>query len=70
MLARISPELILYHQTWSSVYPKTLASTIFHSGCDTAGDNASDGGLFETLRGYSDDDDAPDRRRTPTISAY
>ena len=66
MLARISPELILYHQDLELGLPQDSSLNLIPFGiCDTAGDNASDRGLFETLKGYSDDDDAPDAGAEP-----
>lgn len=67
MLARIGPDLVLWHEDLDiSEFGDTDDTWIRFGACDPAGDAAADGGLFETLNGYSDDgEDVPEADHGP-----
>ena len=60
MLARIEPDLVLWHEDLDiSEYGQADNTWIRSGACDPSGTAASDGGLFEALSGFDDGDDAP-----------
>jgi acyl-coenzyme A synthetase/AMP-(fatty) acid ligase len=60
MLARIAPDLVLWHEDLDiTEYGATDDTWIRFGACDPAGGAAADGGLFETLGGFENGDDAP-----------
>ena len=68
MLGRMKPELVLWHESLDAAAfgHGEHADWIRFGDCDAAGGtDASDGGLFETLNGYDDGDDAPDAGAGP-----
>lgn len=63
MLARIGPDLVLWHEDLDiSQYGEADDTWVRFGACNPAGD-ATDGGLFGTLNGY--DDSASDDNRAP-----
>ena len=67
MLARIHPELVMYHRDLDADAPgrDQACDWIPFGDCDPDGGAAADGGLFELLTGYGDGDDAPDAGAGP-----
>ena len=67
MLARIHPELVLYHRDLDAdaLGRDQACDWIPFGDCDPDGGAAADGGLFELLTGYGDGDDAPDAGAGP-----
>lgn len=66
MLGRIAPDLVLWHEDLdAAAYGPTDDRWRRFGDCDPAGENATDGGLFEALNDFSDADDAPEAPHGP-----